>query len=258
MLAQQDGTRVLALSLRHAGAAVRATIRVLAPSGRPVDGLKVSLGGGVAATSCGHGCYHALLHGAGDARRIQVRVRTAGGATTLAAFRVPRRWPVSAAAVVNKADRVLRGARSLVYRDRLESAPGRQITTIWRVVAPDRLTYSINDGAAAVVIGDRRWDREAGTRRWIRSSQDPSLDLPALPWGSHVEDVYVLDPPPALRDQDVEVAMYDPSTPAWYDVTFRRPSLQIRSVRMVAPSHFMLDDYLAYDPATRIRAPIAR
>jgi hypothetical protein len=145
-----------------------------------------------------------------------------------------------------------------VYRDRLESAPGQHITTIWRVVAPDRLTYAISDGAAAVVIGDRRWDRAAGVRRRMRSSQEPALNRPTLPWGWHVEDVYLLDPPPALRDEDVEVAMYNPSTPAWYDVTSTRRSLQIRSMGMIAPSQFMLDDYLAYDPSTRIRAPMAR
>jgi hypothetical protein len=96
MPAQQDGTRVPALGLRHAGAAVRATIKVLGSSRHPVDGLTVSLSSGIDTTSCGHGCYRGLLLSAGEARGIHVSVRTAGGASTLTAFSVPRRWPISA------------------------------------------------------------------------------------------------------------------------------------------------------------------
>ena len=257
-LAQQQGRRVLALSLKHEGSGARATITVLDSDGRPVDGLAVTLADGIRARPCGPGCYRALLPAASNAKQVQVGVRGRGTPPARAAFRLPRRWPVPATRVLRSAERALRSARTVSYRDRLESAPGHPLTTLWQVVAPDRLAYRITNGSSAVIIGGWRWDRAAGSKRWLRSRQKPRLQLPALPWGPRVENVYLLDPPRALREKTVRLSLYDPSTPAWYDVTLDAHSFHIRSVGMVAPSHFMRDDYVAYDLASRISPPVAR
>jgi len=60
VLARQDGTRVLALSVRRDGARVRARVTVLGPDGTGVGGLAVSVSG-VRAQPCGRGCYAASL-----------------------------------------------------------------------------------------------------------------------------------------------------------------------------------------------------
>ena len=114
----------------------------------------------------------------------------------------------------------------------------------------------MNNGTCAVVVGQSRWDRESAGGPWLRSPQE-RLDLPALPWGAHMRNVYLLDPPPAMRGRAIRFSMFDPSTPAWYDVLVDSRSHHIRSLRMVAASHFMHDDYLGYGTAAPISPPTA-
>lgn len=255
VMARQDGTRVLALSLRRDGARVRARVTVLGQEGAGVGGLAVSVGG-VRAVDCGRGCYAASLSRAAAGSQLPVRVQGPGDRKSSALFTLPRTWPISAVAALRQAERTLRSAGSVVYRDRLESVPGHAITTTWRVVAPDRLAYTVNNGACGVVVGQSRWDRETAGGSWLRSSQE-RLDLPALPWGVHMRNVFLLDPPPALRGKAIRFSMFDPATPAWYDVLVDVRSHRIRSVQMIAPSHFMHDDYLGYGTASPIRPPTA-
>jgi len=254
VLARQDSTRVLALSVRRDGARVRARVTVLGPDGTGVGGLAVSVSG-VRAQPCGRGCYAASLPRASGAH-LSVRVRGPGARTSSVTFALPRAWPISSVATLRQTERTLKSASSVVYRDRLESVPGHAITTTWRVIAPDRLAYTVNNGTCAVVIGQSRWDRESAGGPWLRSRQE-RLDLPALPWGSHVRNGYLLDPPPALRGAAMRFSMFDPATPAWYDVLVDARSHRIRSVQMVAPSHFMHDDYLGYGTAAPISPPTA-
>jgi hypothetical protein len=255
VLARQDGTRVLALSVRRDGARVRARVTVLGPAGTGVGGLAVSVGG-VRAVACGRGCYAASLPHAATVASLSVRVQGPGGRTSSESFALPRSWPVSAVATLQQTEGTLRSATSVVYRDRLESVPGHAITTTWRIVAPDRLAYTVNNGTCAVVVGQSRWDRESDGGPWLRSAQE-RLDLPALPWGAHMRNVHLLDPPPALRSTTIHFSMFDPATPAWYDVLVDARSHRIRSVQMIAPSHFMHDDYLGYGTASPIRPPTA-
>ena len=252
-LARQDGDRVVALSLQHAGAGVEARVTVLGPAGGGVAGLAVALDGGVRAKACGGGCYRVRLRHAG--RAVVVHVHAPGERTASIAFALPRAWPVGAGSELAGVQRTLRGAGAVVYRERLSSAPGHAITTLWRAIAPDRLAYSADNGTQGIVIGDHRWDRDTSGGPWLRSPQD-RLVLPALPWSAHVQNVVRLDPPQGHRSTVVRFALFDPATPAWYEVSADARSHRLRSVHMTAASHFMRDDYLSYGSAPPIRPPI--
>ena len=251
-LARQSGRRLVALSLSRAP--LRAAVTVLDAEGRGVPGLRVRVGDRSTAT-CGRGCYRAALRESPPAH-LDVHLAEAGGAGSTVTFSLPARWPVSGLAVLRKVERAFRGARSVVYRERLESAPGRAITTIWRMAAPDRLTYSIAGGSSAVVIGAQRWDRPEGSARWLRSAQEP-LDLPALPWGPRLTSVVLLDPPAGRRGKAVRLAMFEPSIPAWYEATLDARTFHLRSLLMAAPSHFMRQTFLDYGEALSIVPPSA-
>jgi hypothetical protein len=250
-LARQDGNRVVALSLQRAGRGARARVTVLGPSGGGFAGLAVTIGG-VRATVCGRGCYRALVPRVTG--RVVVGARGPGTRASSTTFALPRAWPVAATAVLTRVERTLRASRSVVYREHLASAPGQAITSHWRVVAPNRLAYSVDNGSAGIVIGTRRWDRDTPGGAWLRSPQDP-LRLPAVPWGAHVQNVFLLDPPAGERGTAIRFALFDPATPAWYEVTVAARSDRIRSLHMTAASHFMRDDYLGYDSAPAIRPP---
>ncbi|HEY3613016.1 MAG TPA: hypothetical protein VGK92_04895 [Gaiellales bacterium] len=251
-LARQDGDRVVALSLRRARSGAQARVTVLGPAGGGVAGLAVTLAGGIHAVPCGRGCYEARLPRA--AGSVAVHLHGPGARTSSAVFTLPRAWPVSAVSALRRVERTLRAAHSVVYREHLASAPGVAITSLWRVVAPHSLAYSTATGSDGIVIGARRWDRDAAGKPWLPSPQDP-LDLPTPPWGAHVQDVVRLDPPAGQRAATIRLALFDPATPAWYELTVDAASDRLRSVHMTAVSHFMRDDYLGYDSAPPIRPP---
>ncbi len=251
-LARQDGNRVVALSLERAGGGARARVMVLGPAGGHIAGLRVTVGG-VRATACGRGCYRALVPRVTG--RIVVGARGPGSRTSSTAFGLPRAWPVSATALLGRVERTVRASQSVVYREHLASAPGHAIDSRWRAVAPDRLAYTADNGTAGIVIGARRWDRDTARGRWLRSPQDPPLQLPTPPWGARVQNVYLLAPPAGERGTAIRFALFDPATPAWYEVTVGARNDRIRSVDMTAVSHFMRDDYLGYDSSPPIRPP---
>ena len=255
-LARQSGRRVVALNLRRGRPSARATVRVLNAVGKPVDGLAVRVGNAPGA-ACGRGCYRADLPGSAIGSRLGVQLRNGAAPPATVTFDLPARWPVPAAATLRRTERVLETAHSVLYRERLESAPGTVISTTWREVAPDRMSYSIAGGSSAVLIGAHRWDRAAGSARWLRSPQDP-VSAPALPWGTDIRNVVMLDPAAGRQGKDLRFALFEPSIPAWYEVTLDAQTFRLRSVHMTAPSHFMRDDYVAYDGIAGIAPPSSR
>jgi hypothetical protein len=239
------------LALQRAGAegarAVRATVNALDAEGRPVTGAAVTVAGRRAA-GCGRGCYRVTLPPAGG--QVAVELRAGGRAPAHLDFALPRRWPVSGAALLRRIERRLRAARSVAYRERLESVPGRGITTDWRAIATNRLAYTIQGGSSAIIVGARRWDRAVGSARWVRSPQQPVVQ-PALPWSAGRRDPVLLDAAPGAA----RLAFYDPATPAWFDVTADAGTAEIRTLTMLASSHYMRDTYEPYGGAMGIAPP---
>ena len=89
-------------------------------------------------------------------------------------------------------ERVFRRLHTLVYVESLRSKPHIGIVTTWKFAAPNRMEYVIRRGAAAVVIGERRWDRIKPGGGWTRSSQIPALTVPQPSWRSGTMDARLL------------------------------------------------------------------
>ncbi len=240
-LAEQSVRKAVTIAVQPAGGGTEVTVSVLGPDGLAANGLPVRVNG-VSAVVCGQGCYRALVPGRPAAARVD-----AGTGTVLFPLRTV---PGPAAAIVAEAGRKLRTVTSTVYRDRLSSGPGHTIHTIWKEQAPDRLSYLVNDGTAGIVIGDRRWDRDSRGAPWVESPQTP-LQLPAVPWIRPVTNLHILS-------EDATgwtIAFLDRSTPAWFRVRIDRSTGRLMSFRMIAASHFMHDEYLAYDGKVAIGPP---
>jgi copper transport protein len=240
-LAAQNGRNAVTISVQLAGKSTGVTVAVIGPDGLGVNGLPVRVNG-VSAVACGFGCYRALVPGRPAAARVD-----AGAGTVV----FPLHTVVGpGAALVARAGELLRTATSTVYRDRLSSGPGHTLRTLWKEQAPDRLSYVIEDGAAGIVIGDRRWDRDAPGARWVASAQQP-LRLPAVPWTTRITNFNV------LSDDRTgwTVAFLDRSTPAWFRARIDRRTGRLLSFRMIATAHFMADEYLSYNGEVVIRPP---
>ncbi len=217
----------------------RVTVLVLAPAGGGQSGLALSIDG-ARAVPCGSGCYRI------DAPPDRVvRVTAAGIRADIA---VPSRAR-DAAALVRRARQRYRALRSVTYAERLASDPAHAIETLWRLERPDRLSYNIAQGPAAVVIGLRRWDRDTPGGTWHESSQT-LLPQPATQWSS-VENAHVL----AQTPRTVTVSFADQTIPAFFTVTFDRRTLLPRVLHMTAAAHFMSDRYTSFNEGPAIRPP---
>jgi hypothetical protein len=252
VLAREAGTRAVALAVGR-GRRPRLTATVLASSGDAESGLRLSFrlgtGSTVRARPCGAGCYTARAPAGASIRRVEVLL-PAGSV----GFHIPKA-PRSGTAVVRRASRVFRDLRSLVWVESLRSGPTGGIVTTWRVAAPDRVTYRIQGGAAAVIIGRTRWDRDEPGGPWRRSSQLPPLSVPQPTWGDVAEDAHVIGTA-RVADRPVWVVTFvNSTTPAWFTAWIDRGSYRTLQLRMTAAAHFMFHRYESFDRPLRIRPP---
>ena len=233
--AGESGDLAVALAVRPAGAELVA----LDSDGRRVDGLSVSIAG-VAASSCGPGCY-------GAAGTFVGKVSVSVDDRTLV-FRFPARAR-PAAALVARATRAFRSLRTVDYVERLASSPKNKVVAEFTLERPDRLEYRIRGGADGIIIGPRRWDRPP-LGKWVPSPQDPTSQ-PEPIWAGHSTNAYLLETTPTTY----VVSFLKPTGPAWFTLRLDRRTLLPRSLRMTAPAHFMTHRYTRFNGPPRIRAP---
>jgi hypothetical protein len=245
VLARESGSRAVALAVGRG----RLTATVLAGSGEPDTGLPVSFrigGRTVKASSCGNGCYTAA---APAARRVDVLL----GSGAPVGFDLPAH-PRPADAIVRRATRVWRNLSSLAYVESLRSSPTAELVSKWRMQAPDRMSYAIRNGASAVVVGDRRWDRTKPSGKWVES-QTPTLHLPAPTWGNPTVNAHVLGTATVAGRPVWVVSFVNPSVPAWFTASIDRATYRTLRLRMTAASHFMFHRYVEFDQPLGIKAP---
>jgi hypothetical protein len=246
VLARELGSRAVALAV---GPGRRLTATVLSGVGGGESGLDVSFrvdGKTISAQPCGAGCYRAVA----PRTPGQVDVLVAGGS---APFTIPKTAP-PAAAIVRRAGNVFRRLHSLVYTESLRSKPTGGILTTWRFVAPNRMSYVIRNGASAVVIGERRWDRIKPGAGWTRSSQIPALTVPQPSWRRPM-DVHVLARTSVAGRPAWVVSFADPTIPAWFTAWIDPRSYRTLRLRMTAAGHFMFHRYLQFNAPVRIKPP---
>jgi copper transport protein len=233
--AGESGDLAVALAVRPPGAELVA----LGPDGRGVNGLSVTIAG-VAAGSCGSGCYGALGAFVGT-----VPVSVDGRELV---FRFPARAH-PAGALVARATRAFRSLRSVDYLERLASSPRNKVVAEFTLERPNRLEYRIRGGADGIIIGPRRWDRARGGK-WVPSPQDPTPQ-PEPIWAGHFTNAYLLETTPTTY----VVSFLKPTGPVWFTLRLDRRTLLPRSLRMTAPAHFMTHRYTSFDAAPRIHPP---
>jgi copper transport protein len=233
--AREAGELAVALAVRPPGEEVM----VLDPDGTGVNGLTVAING-VAAGSCGDGCYGAFvpLHGTAN---VTVNGRTVK-------FRVPAH-PRPAESLVTRATRAFRALRSVAYVERLASSPRNRVVADFTLERPNRLEYVIRGGASGIIIGARRWDRE-GKGPWLSSPQEPTPQ-PEPIWGGHFTNAFLLD----QTHSTYTVAFMKPLGPVWFTLTLDRKTLLPRDLRMTAAAHFMTHRYTSLNAPPKINPP---
>jgi copper transport protein len=188
---------------------------------------------GHAAARCGSGCYRA------PASAGPLHVTVDGSPLT---FTIPDRAPDGTAQLA-AITRAYRGAKTILFHESLASSPTDRQLTRFTVVAPHRLSYEIEHGPSAVVIGAKRWDRDSAKARWVVSQQTP-LDV-TQPYWRTPSNVHVVTPG--------VLTFLDRSLPAWFRVDFsgRYPTV----LHMTAAAHFMVDRYAGFDVPAAVSPP---
>ena len=210
-----------------------ASISVVGPDGAPQNDHDVRINGSPT-VFCGGGCYR----GRTDAGAVHV---TIDGKNTV--FSVPAQAP-DGTELLRLATRGYRKARTIVFEQRSESGSGRPTgRAVFTLAAPHRLKYITSDGNAAVIIGRRRWDRDAPGKPFVESPQTP-LHLGQPLWSSSTNAHEVA---PGV------VTFFDRTLMAWFRVTVRK-SLP-RVAQMTAAGHFMTERYLRFNSTVVIVPP---
>ena len=245
VLAGESGDRAVGLAVSPGGQ-LQAT--VLGPDDNGVDGLSVAFRAGgrtVAATACGPGCYRANARI--DARRVEVLLGSGP-----VPFVIP--GPTQPASrLVAEARRAFTSLRSLVIHERLASSPSEKLTTTFRIVAPDRLTYVTSAGARAIVIGGQRWDAD-GKGPLLRSAQTP-LQLPGAEWSPRWLNARALGWTRVGGRRARRVSFFDPQLPAWFEVAVDPSTHRPLELNMTAAAHFMHHRYTNFNQPMRIVPP---
>jgi len=245
VLAGESGDRAVGLAVLPSGG-LQAT--VLGPDDNGVDGLSVGFRAGgrtVGATPCGHGCYQASAPI--RARRADVVLPSGTVAFTIPAETRP------ASELVAEARRAYASLHSLVIHERLASSPRNRITTTWRIVAPDRLTYATSEGSRAVVVGPWRWDAQ-GKQPFVRSAQTP-LELPGSQWGPRWLNARSLGWTRVGGRRARVVSFFDPQLPGWFQFAMDPRTHVPLELKMTAAAHFMHHRYTDFNRPIRIMPP---
>jgi hypothetical protein len=197
---------------------------------------------------CGPGCYTASAP-RGALRRVAVVLP---GRDVV--FVIPPK-PRPAAGIVARAARVFSGLSSLVYVESLRSGPKGGLLTTWRLKAPNEVTYDIRGGASAVIIGQRRWDRDRPGAPWRRSEQIPAIRVPQPSWGDVAVNAHVLGSGRVAGRPVWIVSFANPTTPAWFTASIDQRTYRTLRLRMTAAAHFMHHRYVEFDRPLVIRPP---
>ena len=249
---KQAGKLALGLAATRQGSRTELVASVLASSGAQ-NGLAVWFRAGaktVVAKPCGSGCYRAVT---APTRNVTVVV----GRNPLheARFELPARLPApSAASLVRRATAVFRRLHGVQYVEQLSSGPGNGIVSTWTQVAPNRFEYRIRRGAAAVIVGAKRWDKTSPGGHWIRTTAQP-IRVPEPIWAGAIANAHLLDTMRiGGRKVDV-VSFFNSGIPAWFTIDVDAKTLRPVSLQMIAAAHFMHHDYTSFNSKLRVVPP---
>jgi hypothetical protein len=117
------------------------------------------------------------------------------------------------------------------------------------------MSYVIEGGSQAVVLGGRRWDRDPGSG-WVASTEDPPLRVPVPPWSRDATEATLIATGARAGRATSTIAFFQPGTiPAWFTLTLDQATGRPLELHMTSAAHFMHDVYGAFDRPLRIVAP---
>lgn len=195
--------------------------------------------------SCGRACFRLDVDAFNGARRITVNV------PGRFEFVLPKVLPVSGRELWEKVQVEMGALRAIRYTEQLTSGVPGEARSTFELRAPNRMAFRTADGFRSIIIGRNRWDLRNG--RWQRSAF-PGLRVPTYMWDGAYNPRLLGTT--RLRDRPVQIlAVYDHDpVPAWFRLLVD-PQGRVLDARMIAPSHFMRQQFSAFNGPIAIRPP---
>jgi hypothetical protein len=140
-----------------------------------------------------------------------------------------------------------------MFNDELSTGGPLTLDTHWQIVAPDRIAYQIKGESSSIIIGDRRWDKPAGSSVFTESPQAP-VQQPDPFWVS-ATDARLLGTVLVHGRPAWKISFFDPVTPGWFTILVDKATMHTVDVRMTAIAHFMHDTYGPFNVPISIVPP---
>lgn len=249
----EAGLNALGLAVLPRKGSIGLQASVVGTQGNGITGLAVrfdvrgSRSATVTGVPCGPGCYRAT---APVARPREVTVSVGSKRVP---FAMPTLWPPPpAAALVARASRVYRSLHTLVIHDSLGDGHVR-LNTLYKIVAPDRLSYEVAGSSEAIIIGNTLWYKLPSEKSWHTQPQLP-VQQPTPFWVTAV-DAHLLGTVSVHGRPAWKVSFFDPETPGWYTLLIDKASFHTLDMLMTAHAHFMHDTYGSFDEPLEITPP---
>lgn len=245
MLAQHKGRVLIGMAARPGG-----PVEVAALGGEtPVSSEDLSFvvdGKPVTAAPCGRACSRLDVDAFNGARR-RITVK----APDRFEFVLPEALPVSESRLFARVQREMRSLHTYRYAEELTSGAGGGLRSTFEVRAPNRLAFRTGDGFRAIIIGRNRWDFRNG--RWERSAF-PGLRVPTYMWDG-ARNARLLGSTRYQGGLIQIISVYDDHPlSAWLRLVVDQQD-RVLDARMIAPSHFMRQQFSAFDEPIVIRPP---
>lgn len=247
-LAQPANDVVIGLAAARGG-----PVDLMPLAGTEVSQLYATLDGqSVPLARCGDGCFRIerpVLRG--TPARIAVTVPRQGKPASNTEFRLPGRLPPAGVPLLRLVNRTMGSLRTVRFRQALSSGTGSSLVVRFAARAPDRLRLETSTGQRAIMIGGARWDWSGG--RWVRAPAS-RLRVPSYSWegASHARVIGSA----RIGGKPVQIlALANPSRgPAFFRLYVARGGRVLRT-RMLAPGHFMIETYRAFNEPLAIEPP---
>lgn len=253
-VAAQGGSRVVAAYVRRLpGRGLSGSIRVLDLQGRPAAGPITIAGGTV--RGCGTGCARFAVPMAPALLHVTVRDR---GRRHVAAL--PTEWDASgndrAARLVARAQRTMRGLRSVREFERVTSGPGTEAITRYRLAAPDRYAFRTERGVETVGIGRRVYQRSGGDPFRVSDSPGGRFRFESWwRWTPYARAVRLLGERTEAGRRVSEVALADTATPVWIRLVIDQATGRVLREQLTARARFVTHTFFAFNRPLSITAP---
>jgi hypothetical protein len=159
--------------------------------------------------------------------------------------------------LLDRAQTTMRSLHSIRQVEDVTSGPGTFARTTYRLLAPDRLAYTTDRGVQGVTVGARQFVRVPGGT-WQVTPTAADVPFRTASWfrfTPYATAVRLLGEHTAGGRRIAELALMDPGTPVWTQLTVDEGSGRVLRDALVLPARLVTHRNAGFDAPVSISEP---